>query len=268
MKGMSPTRHTTARDGQRGPVLAFPAWYRPSKWDLEVDPQLVLPLRERFRRAEAAEKASHVAQGLAVRRRNRERKAAAAGVPRPPPSKEERRLAGKLGGLRARARHDPKEGLAAARTAAEARFEQEVDPDLILPPEERRRRARAARAAHFTLLCLASLEARPLRADRADEAQRSATRRRLKARVGGFRAQSRHDSQELTVRAREVNELRWRERVDPAGTLGEGELAEAIRQAKSEHFRELGRQRSSRNPNREREELRRGDPEQPPSGGT
>jgi hypothetical protein len=41
-----------------------------------------------------------------------------------------------------------------------ARFEAEVDPDGILSPEERRRRAEHARSAYFVRLALASAKAR------------------------------------------------------------------------------------------------------------
>jgi len=40
------------------------------------------------------------------------------------------------------------------------RFEREVDPDGVLPPEERRRRAEHARKAYFLRLALASSKAR------------------------------------------------------------------------------------------------------------
>ena len=51
--------------------------------------------------------------------------------------------------------------LAAAGTAAFlSKFEREVDPDGVLPPAERARRALAARKLHFTRLALASVKAR------------------------------------------------------------------------------------------------------------
>ncbi len=49
---------------------------------------------------------------------------------------------------------------AAARTAFEARFEREVDPDGQLRAEERARRAGFARRAYFARLALLSAKAR------------------------------------------------------------------------------------------------------------
>jgi len=49
---------------------------------------------------------------------------------------------------------------AAARKAAWDRFDQEVDPDGVLPPEERARRANNARSAYFSRLALRSSQAR------------------------------------------------------------------------------------------------------------
>jgi hypothetical protein len=50
-----------------------------------------------------------------------------------------------------------------AREAFKARFEAQVDPDGILPPEERARRAQHAMQAHMTRLALASSKARARR---------------------------------------------------------------------------------------------------------
>jgi len=55
---------------------------------------------------------------------------------------------------------DPAARTAPARAAAESRFEREVDPDGVLPPEERRRRAEHARKAHYLRMALASAKAR------------------------------------------------------------------------------------------------------------
>lgn len=52
---------------------------------------------------------------------------------------------------------------APARSARDARWEREVDPDLILPPEERAKRAESARKAYFAGLALKSAKARRLR---------------------------------------------------------------------------------------------------------
>lgn len=59
---------------------------------------------------------------------------------------------------------DPALRTAAARQAALDRFEREVDPDGVLPPAERARRAEHARKAYFTRLALASAKARRNRA--------------------------------------------------------------------------------------------------------
>lgn len=49
---------------------------------------------------------------------------------------------------------------APAREASEARFEKLVDPDGVLPPEERAKRAECARRAHFIAMGRASAAAR------------------------------------------------------------------------------------------------------------
>ena len=52
---------------------------------------------------------------------------------------------------------------AAARKAALDRFERQVDPDGVLPAEERIRRAAHARQAHFIRMALRSAQARRAR---------------------------------------------------------------------------------------------------------
>jgi len=52
---------------------------------------------------------------------------------------------------------------AAGTAAFLAKFERQVDPDGILPPAERARRAEHARKAHMTGLALASSRARDAR---------------------------------------------------------------------------------------------------------
>lgn len=47
-----------------------------------------------------------------------------------------------------------------ARDAFDARFEAEVDPEGVLPPAERMRRAEHARLAYFSRLALKSAQAR------------------------------------------------------------------------------------------------------------
>ncbi|HEY0640126.1 MAG TPA: hypothetical protein VGD67_21035 [Pseudonocardiaceae bacterium] len=49
---------------------------------------------------------------------------------------------------------------AAARRAAHDRFDRQVDPDGVLPPEERARRAANARKAYYLRLALRSAAAR------------------------------------------------------------------------------------------------------------
>jgi hypothetical protein len=49
---------------------------------------------------------------------------------------------------------------APARRAALARFEQQVDPDGVLDPEERQQRALSARRSYFRYLALRSARAR------------------------------------------------------------------------------------------------------------
>ncbi|AYF78010.1 hypothetical protein D7D52_34050 [Nocardia yunnanensis] len=49
---------------------------------------------------------------------------------------------------------------AKARKAMESKFEKQVDPGGVLPPDERARRAEHARKAHYTRLALKSAQAR------------------------------------------------------------------------------------------------------------
>lgn len=67
---------------------------------------------------------------------------------------------GRIGGLTAQSRHSADEMLAGARRGFEAKFEKLVDPDGILEPRERRRRAELAKTAHMLRLALRSAEAR------------------------------------------------------------------------------------------------------------
>ena len=55
---------------------------------------------------------------------------------------------------------DPTAHTAPARTAFLSRFEREVDPEGVLEPEERARRAEHAKKPYFLKLALASREAR------------------------------------------------------------------------------------------------------------
>ena len=73
---------------------------------------------------------------------------------------KEMALRGRVGAYRLHATHDPCVTTARARAVFLARFEAEVDPDGVLDPEERRRRALAARRAYFARLALRSAQAR------------------------------------------------------------------------------------------------------------
>jgi hypothetical protein len=55
---------------------------------------------------------------------------------------------------------------AKARKAADARFEDQVDPDRTLPPAERAKRVEHARKAHFARMAMKAAQARRRRADR------------------------------------------------------------------------------------------------------
>ena len=59
---------------------------------------------------------------------------------------------------------DPSARTRPARNAFDARFDREVDPDGLLDPAERSRRADHARRAYFTRLALKSAQARRQRA--------------------------------------------------------------------------------------------------------
>jgi hypothetical protein len=69
-------------------------------------------------------------------------------------------LRGRIGAFALHAQYDPRDTTRAAREAFLAKFEREVDPDGLLSPEERIRRAEYARKAHFTRLALASARKR------------------------------------------------------------------------------------------------------------
>jgi hypothetical protein len=69
-------------------------------------------------------------------------------------------LRGRMGAHALHARHDSKAISQPARDAFMARFVKEVDPDLVLDPEERARRAEHARKAYFTRLAYLSARAR------------------------------------------------------------------------------------------------------------
>lgn len=74
---------------------------------------------------------------------------------------EERVLRARIAGHALWAKvENPTQYTAVARKAFNDRFEREVDPDGVLPAEERARRATHARKAHFTRMALASAKAR------------------------------------------------------------------------------------------------------------
>ena len=72
----------------------------------------------------------------------------------------ERVLTGRLGAYVLHSKYDSRELMKPARAAFESRFEREVDPDGVLPGDERLRRAEMARKAYFTRLALLSAQAR------------------------------------------------------------------------------------------------------------
>jgi hypothetical protein len=76
------------------------------------------------------------------------------------------RTAGRIGGYVLRARHDPVEYTANARSAFLTRFEREVDPDGVLPLDERLARAQAALKAHMLRLAHKSAKKRCRKAAR------------------------------------------------------------------------------------------------------
>lgn len=83
---------------------------------------------------------------------------------RRPPS--ERSLRGRMGAHLLHASHDSRRLTVRAREAFLASFERQVDPDGVLPADERRRRAGHARAAHFARLARRSAIVRAKRKQR------------------------------------------------------------------------------------------------------
>ena len=77
----------------------------------------------------------------------------------------ERSLRAKIGAYSLHATHDPRKTTERARRKFLARFEAEVDPRGVLPPQERWRRAECARKAHFARLALKSAQSRRKRAE-------------------------------------------------------------------------------------------------------
>ncbi len=80
---------------------------------------------------------------------------------------EEMARRGRIGAHVTHSRHDARELTAAARAAFRSKFEDEVDPDRVLPEAERLRRAERARKAHFAKLARLSANARRAKKERA-----------------------------------------------------------------------------------------------------
>lgn len=72
----------------------------------------------------------------------------------------QRVLIGRLGAYTVHSKYDSRELIRPAREAFWSKFERDVDPDGVLPLDERLRRAEMARKAHFTRLAIASAKAR------------------------------------------------------------------------------------------------------------
>lgn len=86
---------------------------------------------------------------------------------------DDARLATQRGQIGAHALHsqyDSRELTAPGRAAFQARFEQQVDPDGVLPPEERQRRAEHARTLYYRQLAYRSAKARRQRKSSAPSA--------------------------------------------------------------------------------------------------
>jgi hypothetical protein len=72
----------------------------------------------------------------------------------------ERSLRARIAAHAKHGRDDTRAATARARAAFLARFERAADPDGVLPPDERQRRADHLRKAYFAGLALASAKAR------------------------------------------------------------------------------------------------------------
>jgi hypothetical protein len=73
---------------------------------------------------------------------------------------EQRKLRARLAAYTLHSKTDARETTKAARSAFIDSFDREVDPNGVLSPEERARRAKAALRAHMTSLALKSSRAR------------------------------------------------------------------------------------------------------------
>lgn len=75
-------------------------------------------------------------------------------------SREQRQAWGRIGAHVVHATHDSREITAPARRAFLDKFEKQVDPDGVLDPQERAKRAHHAMKAHMSQLALRSAAAR------------------------------------------------------------------------------------------------------------
>jgi hypothetical protein len=80
-------------------------------------------------------------------------------------------LRARIGAFAQHAAHDVRKTTAAGRAAFLGRFERQVDPDGLLEPAERTRRAQSALRAHMARLALRSAQAREARARRRGQDQ-------------------------------------------------------------------------------------------------
>ena len=76
------------------------------------------------------------------------------------PANPVKQVAGRIGGLTRAARYTPEELVRDARAGFLAKWEREADPDGVLSPAERARRADALYRAHMTRLAMKSAQAR------------------------------------------------------------------------------------------------------------
>lgn len=150
-----------------------PAWAGgPSKYEREVDPEKKLPWQERDRRAQAARRLAHARRQLAD---------AQARLERSPEDEATRRklraAAGRIGGLTRSMSGYTRDMASAAREANGSldRFERQVDPDVMLDPQVRRRRALAARKRYYKKLSKLGQKTK----ERKRRAKEAALKRRL-----------------------------------------------------------------------------------------
>jgi hypothetical protein len=87
-------------------------------------------------------------------------------------SPAERTLRARAAAYRLHSLHDSRELTANARAAFNDRFARQVDPDGLLPRDERQRRAECARKAYYAALAAKSARARRLRSDGAEKNSR------------------------------------------------------------------------------------------------